>query len=144
MDFCTWRGLLVISGTKQYDKKDGHYFGASDTDGLWFGAIDDLWKLGKPVGEGGFWKNSAVKANHPSLPYLMTGYDKKSITLQSNKDVIITLEVDVDHNGWHVFRRIQLKKGQPFTYTFPDGYSAHWIRGTADQDCIVTAWLIYR
>ena len=144
MDFCTWRGLLVISGTKQYDKKDGHYFGASDTDGLWFGAIDDLWKLGKPVGEGGFWKNSAVKANHPSLPYLMTGYDKKSITLQSNKDVIITLEEDVDHNGWHVFRRIQLKKGQPFTYTFPDGYSAHWIRGTADQDCIVTAWLIYR
>ena len=45
--------------------------------GLWFGAIDDLWKLGKPVGVGGPWKHTAVKAGKPSDAYLMTGYDKK-------------------------------------------------------------------
>ncbi|MEJ7769219.1 MAG: hypothetical protein WKF89_15475, partial [Chitinophagaceae bacterium] len=100
VDFCTWRGLLVISGTKLNATNDGHYFSADgNKNGLWFGAIDDMWKLGKPVGEGGVWKNSSIKANNPSLPYLMTGYDKKKIQLTSDKEVVITLEVDVDLNG---------------------------------------------
>ncbi len=50
MDFCTWRGLLVISGTKPDAQPDGQYFRSPDGAGLWCGAIDDLWKFGKPVG----------------------------------------------------------------------------------------------
>jgi hypothetical protein len=141
IDFCTWRGLLVMSGTKKNAKKDGHYF--SDAGGLWFGAIDDIWKLGKPVGEGGVWKNANVKANVASLPYLMTGYDKKTVTLSSDKEVIITLEVDVDHNGWQVYKKIKLNAGETITHVFPDGYSAHWIRAIADKDCKTTIWFRY-
>jgi hypothetical protein len=79
MDFATWRGLLVLTGTKNNAGPDGHYFPSKQGNGLWFGAIDDLWKLGKPRGEDGVWKNTAVKVNTPSLPYLMTGYDKKKV-----------------------------------------------------------------
>lgn len=144
MDYCTWRGLLVISGTRSNAKKDGHYFNeANNTNGLWFGAIDDLWKLGKPVGEGGVWKNSDVKANESSLPYLMTGYDKKKVLLTTDKDVTITLEVDVDHNGWHEYKKIKLQAGKTVAHTFPDGFSAHWIRARADKDCKATVWLKY-
>ncbi|NCI46578.1 hypothetical protein [Sediminibacterium soli] len=144
VDFCTWRGLLVMSGTKANAKSDGHYFPMQNQNGgLWFGAIDDLWKLGKPVGEGGVWKNTEVKANTPSLPYLMTGYDKKRITLTANKDVTITLEVDVDLMGWHQYKKIKVPAGKTIHYTFPDGYSAHWIRAVADKDCKATVWLKY-
>ena len=144
MDFCTWRGLLVLSGTRSNASSDGHYFPMKNRkDGLWFGAIDDLWKLGKPVGEGGVWKDTQVKASTPSLPYLMTGYDKKSIMLQSDKDVTITLEVDVDLTGWYEFKRIQVPAGKKVNYVFPDGYNAHWVRATADKDCIATVWLKY-
>jgi hypothetical protein len=144
VDLCTWRGLLVISGTRTNAKQDGHYFSNADnTNGLWFGAIDDLWKLGKPVGEGGVWKNTNIKANEPSLPYLMTGYDKKKVTLSSDKDVTITLEVDVDLNGWQTYKTIQVPAGKPVEYIFPDGYSAHWVRATADKDCKATVWLKY-
>lgn len=144
VDYCTWRGLLVISGTKSNAQPDGHYFSnAAHSNGLWFGAIDDLWKLGKPVGEGGLWKNSPVKANTPSLPYLMTGYDKKTISLTANKDVSITLEVDTDLHGWHTYKTIQVPSGKTITHVFPDGFNAHWIRAVAGKDCLATVWLKY-
>lgn len=144
VDYCTWRGLLVISGTKTNVKNDGHCFGNMDnSNSLWFGAIDDLWKLGKPVGEGGVWKNNVIKAGEPSLPYLMTGYDKKKISLTADKDVTITLEVDVDHNGWHVHKKIKIPAAKTIEYVFPDGYNAHWIRAIADKDCKATVWLKY-
>ncbi|RFM26428.1 hypothetical protein [Deminuibacter soli] len=141
-DFCTWRGLLVLSGTRNNAKHDGHFYGDS-SGGLWFGVADDLWKMGKPTGEGGFWMNTTVKANEPSLPYLMTGYDKKQITLKADRDVLVTLEINADLSSWHVYRQIQVQAGKTVTYTFPDGYSAHWIRGVANKDCTVTAWLKY-
>jgi hypothetical protein len=144
VDFCTWRGLLVISGTRSDAAADGHYFTNGDkSTGLWFGAIDDLWKLGKPVGEGGLWKNTAVNAGENSLPFLMTGYDKKKISLTSDKDVEFTLEIDVDHNGFHEFKKIKVPAGKTVDFDFPEGFNAHWIRAKTDKSCKATAWIKY-
>ena len=144
VDFCTWRGLLVISGTKNNASADGHYFTNADkTTGLWFGAIDDLWKLGKPVGEGGLWKDASVTAGERSLPFLMTGYDQKKLSLTADKDVEFTLEVDVDHNGFHEFKRIKVNAGQTVEFNFPEGFNAHWIRTKSNKDCKATVWMKY-
>ena len=143
LDFCTWRGLLVLSGTKTDAKPNGNYFG-NETNGLWFGGVDDLWKMGKAVGEGGVWKNTNVKANQKSLPYLMTGYDKKSVSLTSDKDVDITLEVDFDLNGFHTYKTIHVPAGKTITHQFPKGFSANWIRAVADKDCLATVWFVYQ
>ena len=43
--------------------------------------VDDLWRLGKPRGIGGPWKNTEVKAGEPSDPYVMTAYDRKQVNL---------------------------------------------------------------
>lgn len=144
VDFCTWRGLLVLSGVAEEARNDGHVFRSKDGKAaLWFGAVDDLWKLGKPVGAGGPWKNTHVRANQPSDRYLMTGYDKKTLKLSAEQDVQVTAEVDVDHSGWHSLETFGLKAGKTATYQFPDGFNAHWIRFVADRDCTATAWLIY-
>ena len=144
-DFCTWNGLLVLAGVRPDAKNDGHvYSDAEKGVALWFGAIDDLWKLGKPVGQGGPWKDSAVEAGKPSDPYLMTGYDRKTLALTADQDVTVTLEVDMDHqSGWHTYRSVSLKAGQPWRHEFPEGFSAHWIRLKTNADCTATAWLIY-
>ena len=63
---------------------------------LWFGGIDDLGSFGKPVGEGGVWKNNYVKANELSELYLMTGYDKKSVQLESDTDAEIALYIHIN------------------------------------------------
>ena len=144
-DFCTWRGLLVLSGATTNAKPDGHFFGNNQKNtGLWFGAIDDLWKFGKPRGEGGVWKNSSVKAHTPSLPYLMTGYDQKKISFTSDKDVTFKIEVDMDHSGWHTYLEIPVKAGTTREHTFPEGFNAHWVRIVPNGDCIATAWLTYQ
>ncbi len=144
-DYCSWNGLLVLAGVNLDAKEDGHLFKSQDgTTGLWFGAIDDLWKLGKAVGVGGPWKDSAVMANAPSDAYLMTGYDNKTLELTADADVTITVEVDFDHqSGWHHFKSFALKADQTEIYVFPEAYSAHWVRVTAGKDCTATAWLTY-
>ncbi len=143
MDFATWRGLMILTGTKQNFTPDGHYFPSEQGNGLWFGVTDNLWKLGKPRGEGALWKNTPVKANETSLPYLMTGYDKKTVTITTDTNVNINLQVDVDLNGWHHYKTIEVGAGQTIQHVFPDGFSAHWIRAVVDKDCIVTISLKY-
>jgi hypothetical protein len=143
MDFATWRGLVVLTGTKQNAIPDGHFFPSQQGNGLWFGVIDDLWKLGKPRGEGALWKNTFVKANETSLPYLMTGYDKKTVTITTDSNVIFTLQVNIDLNGWHHYKTIEASAGETIVHVFPEGYSAHWIRAVADTDCTATISLKY-
>jgi len=144
-DFCSWNGLLVLAGVSPNAAEDGHVFTEADgTAALWFGGVDDLWKLGKPVGRGGPWKNTAIGAGEHSDPYLMTGYDRKTLSLSADRDVTISVEVDFDHqSGWHTFRRFAVKAGETVSYCFPAGFSAHWIRTIADADCTATAWLVY-
>lgn len=144
MDFCTWRGLLVISGVNSNAKDDGHIYKSKDGKAkLWFGAIEDLWSMGKPIGVGGPWKNTKIAANVYSDQYLMTGYDKKTLRLVADRDVRVDVEVDVDFEGWKPFNSFSLKAGQEIVYNFPEGYNAHWIRFKANADCTATAQLTY-
>lgn len=146
-DFCSWRGMLVLAGTKSGAKPDGHYVAAADGKaGLWFGDIDDLWRLGKPRGIGGPWRSTAVEANVPSDPYLMTGYDKKTMLLShdSTSDVVFSVEVDFVRDGtWKEYGRFTVKPGEVLTHEFPAGYSAHWVRLRVDTPCIATAQFRY-
>ncbi len=147
VDFCSWRGMLVLTGTRTGAEPDGHYVKSDDgKTGLWFGDIDDLWKLGKPRGRGASWHNTPVKAGEPSDPYLMTGYDRKSAELSHNADggVDFRLEVDFLRDGtWKPYKTIAVAKGKTVTHEFPPGYSAHWVRVVADKDCTATATFVY-
>ena len=145
MDFCTWRGLLVMSGTRLDAKYDGQFFAGADKRGLWFGAVDDLWKLGKPVGKGGPWLKTAVQAGAASDPYLMTGYDKKSVEFShdSGDPVEFTVEVDFDHRHWVPLTTLTVQPRQPLTYKFSEGFSAHWVRLRAGKPCTASAIFTY-
>ncbi len=146
-DFCTWRGLLTISGVRVGAQPDGHVFCSSDGQAaLWFGGVDDLWQLGKPVGHGGPWLQTAVQAGAASDPYLMTGFDHKRLELSHDSDqpVTVTVEVDTDHRSWCVYQRLTVAPRQLLTHDFAAGYSAHWVRFRADRACTATAQLSYR
>ena len=143
-DYCSWNGLLVVSGVRKGAENDGHVFSSADGQtALWFGGIDDIWKLGKPVGHGGPWKDTEVTANAASDPYLMTGFDKKKVELLADREVTIVLEINFDHNGWHQYESFKVPAGKKIEHKFPTGYSAHWIRARADKDCKATVWFVY-
>jgi len=146
-DFCSWRGMLVLAGCSASAKSDGHYFAASRGKvGLWFGDIDDLWKMGKPRGVGGPWKATPVEAGKASDPYLMAGYDKKTLELSQDSAQPVTFKVEVEITGqdfWRPYKTIEVPAGQTVTHEFPEGFSAHWVRLRASQACQATATLRY-
>ena len=114
---------------------------------VWAGAIDDLWKMGKPTGRGGPWYNTDVKAGEASDPYLIGFYDEKELKLSHthSEDVEFTIEVEpLGHGPWMKFMQITVKAGESFEYKFPDGFQARWIRFRVDKDCEATAWLEYK
>jgi hypothetical protein len=146
-DYASYRGMLVITGLNK-DVKPGEHIVVSD-DGkaaVWLGVIDDLWEMGKPVGEGGPWKHSSVKAGEPSDPYLIGFYDKRTLEIshQSSQPVTFKIEVEpVGHGPWINYQTFTVKPGETLDYFFPDSFQARWVRFVADKDCIATAWLKY-
>ena len=147
-DFVSYRGLLVMSGVSTKNKEDNPHVIASE-DGncsLWAGALDDLWKLGKPRGVGGPWKDALVEAGEPSNPYLMTGYDNKEMLLEHEAKDAVTFQVEVDITGnglWKTYGTFNVKPDESLEHTFPEGFSAYWVRVRANSDCRATAWFTY-
>ena len=74
----------------------------------------------------------------------MTGYDRKTVKMTADKDVKITLEVDIDHqSGYHEYKTFEVKAGETVEHEFEEGYSAHWVRAVADKGCKATVWFVY-
>jgi hypothetical protein len=139
-DFCCWRGFFVMA-SDQIDHDQGQ-----PQSGLWFGNLDDLWKMGKPAGWGGPWWDTPVKAGTKSDPFLMTGFDKKVVHLTHNSDQVVkfTIEVDFLGNGtWKPYLDFTVGGNGYVHHEFPDGFSAHWVRVTVDRDCTATAYFMY-
>lgn len=146
-DFCSYRGLLIMSGV-DLRAGDGNPHIIRSDDGkvaVWAGAIDDIWKLGKPRGVGGPWKQTKINADAISDPYLMTAYDHKELLLEVEHATTITAQIDIHGDGtWVDYRRFTLPANGTRTHVFPDSFSAYWIRFVSDADTTATAILTYR
>ena len=146
-DFASYRGLLVMTGLK--NNANGFHVFTSDNRGfaVWAGAIDDLWKLGKPTGHGGPWSSSKVEKDKQSDPYLFGGYDKRELLLSHTQThpVSITVEIDPIGDGqWMKYRTFVVNGGTVIKYSFPDAVQGRWIRFVSDTDAVVTTELVYR
>jgi len=147
-DYCSWRGLLVMTGMDAGNTDTNrHIIRSQDgTCAVWVGAVDDLWAFGEPVGRGGPWKDTEVNTGEPSDPYLMTGYDKKTLYLSHKGNETITVRVEVDITGtglWCTYEEITVPPNEEVVQTFPDGFQAYWLRTTANENTTVTAQLVY-
>ena len=114
---------------------------------IWVGAIDDLWKLGKPVGTGGPWLASPVPAGVPSDPYLFTGYDKKTLTLSHTGRTAVGFRVELVVTGegdWLLYQNFEVKPGAPLRHEFPAACQAYWLRLVPTAATTATAQLEYR
>ncbi len=147
-DYASYRGLLVMTGLDKQTPLSEHII--TSTDGkakVWAGTIDDLWKLGKPTGQGGPWKNTSVVANTPSDPYLIGFYDKKSLKISHNSNQNIKFKIEVEpigHGPWMMYKEVIVKPNETFEHTFAADFQARWIRFVADKDCEASTILTYK
>ncbi|VGO15439.1 hypothetical protein PDESU_04022 [Pontiella desulfatans] len=143
-DFCSHNGLLFFTGLGAGAQGEHIFRSADGKAAVWAGVVDDLWRLGKPRGQGGPWKIAAVKAGVPSDRYLMTAYDRKRVALDASSSVRISLEVDIDGTDlWVPYKTFEVAPGETVSHEFPEGFSAYWIRATSDLDTTATAWFTY-
>jgi len=173
-DFTMYRGLLVMGGnqlspnmeldwwradrshtqgvdhggTLNLDARiDNNPLAGETQTGLWFGAMDDLWnKFGKPKGWGGVWWEDAVTGGVPSDPYLMTGFERKTLHLANDDDRANEFDVEVDFLGHGHFKRyatIPVPANGYVPHPFPEGFGAHWVRVTAHRDGRASAYFHY-
>lgn len=146
-DYASYRGLLIMTGLDPTASSGEHIIRSEDgAAALWAGAIDDLWKLGKPVGQGGPWKNTRVQAGEASDPYLIGFYDKKSLSLSHDAAEAVRFRIEVEpigHGPWMLYQEVLVKAGETFEHVFPAHFQARWIRFVADEDCEATTWLVY-
>lgn len=145
-DFCSWRGMLVLSGVDEGAKGEHIVSAAAGGPALWLGNVDDLWRFGPPRGEGGPLFDTPVLAGAGSDPFLMAGYDQKRATLRHDAPTTVrfTLDIDFAADGLFLpFTTLDVPAGEALDYTFPEGFAAHWIRVRVDQDCRATAYFQY-
>lgn len=147
-DFCSWRGLLVLAGVSLEAEADGHAFFTEDRSAaLWFGVVDDLWGLGRPTGVGGPWLETAVVAGEASDPYLLRGYEQRSLEVShlGTEEVSFVLEIDLTGEGyWVRLAELTVAAGVKTRYRFDDSLGAYWARLVPSQTCTATARFLYR
>jgi hypothetical protein len=146
-DYCSYRGMLVISGIAPGAAAGEHIVRSDDGKAaVWCGAIDDLWKFGKATGQGGPWKNNRVQAGVASDAFLFTGYDKKSVSFSHDSDDAVTVTIEVDLTGggeWVKVTSVKVPAKETVKHVFPAAFNAYWVRVTSDKDCTATAWFVY-
>jgi len=160
-DFCSWRGLLVLAGVTQDSAVGGDAAahaesriigrlaagGLAAAPAVWVGDVDELWKLPRPTGRGGPWLATPVEAGVASDPYLMGGYDEKTLDLSHDHQAAVRCDVEIDPTGdgeWFRYASLDVPPGRPLAHAFPRGFLAQWMRVTADTQCRATATLTYR
>jgi len=147
-DYASYRGMLVMTGIDPAEtSQNPHIINSKDgVASVWVGTIDDLWKTGKPAGEGGPWKNTVVKAGLPSDPYLIGFYDKRTLIISHDSRETVKFKMEADPTGegtWMKFKDLTVKTGESYTYQFPDSFQSRWIRITADKECKATSLFRY-
>lgn len=148
-DYASYRGLLVMTGVDlNKSKGNEHIIISKDKKAaVWAGCIDDLWEMGKPIGQGGPWLNTDVKAQIASDPYLIGFYDKKTLTLSHKGTQTVTFSVEIDptgNNNFMKYHEFRVEPGKTFTFQFPEGFHGRWIRFKTDTNVNATAWLEYQ
>lgn len=145
-DFASYRGLLVLSGVNPKGDQDNIIRSEDGKAAVWVGAIDDLWKLGKPTGKGGPLSNTSVKANEVSDPYLFGFYDKRNIELSHNLQEAVDFKIQLDPSGngeWFDYKTVKVLGNKSEHFVFPSNVEARWMRVILNKACKASAILTY-
>lgn len=147
-DYASYRGLLILTGVNFSNENNERMVVSDDNKfALWAGVIDDLWKLGKPVGSGGPWVDTQVEANIYSDPYLIGFYDDRVLNISHKSSYPVRFYVEVDPVGdgcWMNYTQFDIEPGESFMHHFSSAFQARWIRFKTDRKCIATTWLEYK
>ncbi len=147
-DFCGYRGLLVLTGIEASAPASARVRVAPDGGAaVWVGAVDDLWTLGRPRGRGGPWLKTPVAPGSPSDPYLIHGFQRRTLRLSHEAPAARAFTIELDptgEGGWLPWRRLEVPAGAELEVELPDALCARWLRVSSHEACVATAQVTAR
>ena len=145
VDYADWNGRLVMANNDA--SRQGNPILGCPQSNLWFGRWEDLGGFGRPAGWGGPWVRDPVKANEPSEPFLLAGFDRRLVHLthQAATPVTFTLETDSQGDGnWTPYTSVTVPAAGYAYHVIPSAFHGEWIRVKADRDVpAATAYFHY-
>lgn len=103
----------------------------------------ELWNLRKPSGYGGVWKDTSVDTGETSDPFLVNGFDQKTIHLETDAATDFDIEVDpVGDGSWKTYDTVSFGGSGYDTYIMTG--DAIWARIKSSDAVTATAWLNLR
>ena len=141
-DFCSFNSLLAVAryGACYVHARREYTYG-TPWSGLDFYRLEDIWSFGKPMGFGGVWKDTSVDADQYSDPFLVYGFERKTIHLWTDTAGDFTIEVDpVGDGSWKVYDTVSLGAGEYTAYIMTG--DAVWVRFKFSAAAKVGAWLV--
>ena len=108
-DFLKWGEHIVLATDET--SIQGNPLAGQPQSNLWFGDLEELSNWGPASGYGAIWLNDKVKANEPSLPFLISGFDNRILHIKNSGNQAVSITLQVDRNGnnqWSDLETIQL------------------------------------
>lgn len=139
-DFTIWRGKLAVLGMSNWYAS--HERSGVDS-GLRVITLEDLYRMGKPHGHGGVWKDTSVSAGETSDPFLINGFDQKTLHLETDGATDFTIQVDpIGDKSWKDYDMV------PFGGAGYDEYimsgDGVWVRIKSSDAVTATVWFNVR
>jgi len=141
-EFSIWQGLIGFGREDLYPQATGG--GSGDTGfpntGLDFYREEDLWNWGDLKGYGGVWKNTSVGAGETSDPFLINGFDQKTIHLETDAATDYTIQVDpIGDGSWKNYDTVSFSGAGYDAYIMTG--DAVWVRVKSSNAVTATIWL---
>ena len=130
-DYASYRGMLVL--TAATGAKPGAHV-VTSTDGnaaVWLGVVDDIWKLGRPIGKAMTGLNNRNAGSWTSDPILANGFGDTEITCQIAGGLggVVFVDADISGNGtWIGLCRIQVMPGGKGHAAIDKRLHPYWLR----------------
>jgi len=146
-DFTPFRGMIAmgLAGSTTFPGSPSRTDTRSGQarSGLTFVKPQDLWKFGKPEGWGGVWNGTSVGAGETSDPFLINGFDKKTIHLETDAATDYTIQVDpIGDGSWKDYDTVSFGGAGYDAYIMTG--DAVWVRVKSSDAVTATAWFNVR
>jgi len=137
-DFANFRGLLGVAREENFPMAPRST--GQPQSGLDFYRRPQLNNWGEPKGWGGVWNGDSVSAGETSDPFLINGFDQKTIHLETDTATDYTIQVDpIGDGSWKDYDTVSFSGSGYDTYIMTG--DAVWVRIKSSDAVTATAWL---
>lgn len=130
VDYCWWNGQLVMA-RDDASTTGGNVWTGQSHSALWLGQLADLEEWGPPAGFGGPWLNDLVSVGVPSEPFLVRGFQQRSLHLKHAAAAPVSFAVQYDAEGtgaWQTWTNLTVPANSYVWHLLPALLEATWLR----------------